>query len=119
MKMTYETRIVALKQHLQKTKDSSEFMAQVYQNEISNIVRVADGLMENNNVMCDQTISPKQAGKMYMADQQMRKREKFEEKPVHGYLTRKIEDMEGVDKIKSKAWYKDKYMTCLIQKLRK
>ncbi|MEL7381943.1 MAG: hypothetical protein AAFN09_17640, partial [Pseudomonadota bacterium] len=26
-------------------------------------------------------------------------------------LTRKIEDMEGVDKVKSRAWYKDKYMT--------
>ena len=111
IKTAFECRIISLKQHLEQQKTRNDIMQKVYQNESTNIIRVANELIQKHDVENDTIITPRQISQEYAKKIQIENRSNYHQKVMHGYISRKNNNDSKIDLKKSLSWTCDKYLT--------
>ena len=89
IKTAFECRIISLKQHLEQQKTRNDIMQKVYQNESTNIIRVANELIQKHDVENDTIITPRQISQEYAKKIQIENKSNYHQKVMHGYISRK------------------------------
>ena len=108
---SYQSRVVALHQHLTQAAATNEYLSKVLQNEKDGLVRIATELLQHFEVQRTSISTPKSLGiAMTSANNEARKAA-IKGKIMHGYLEREMEKKKEVDIAQSLSWPKSKCMT--------
>ena len=107
----FESRIVALKQHLHRSKNRNQIMNYVYCAEIDNIIRVGNELIQKYNIVPENEEMPKATSKKFSKEDTKSQYQKYSSKVMHGYFNRTIEKDENLDQNSSKSWTKNRKLT--------
>ena len=107
----FESRIIALKQHLHGNKDRNQIMNYVYNEENNNIMRVGNELLQKYDLTSDNEEQPKTTSKRFTKADTKFHYEKYTSKIMHGYFNRIIEKDRKIDHTKSKSWTKNRKLT--------
>ena len=106
----FESRIIALKQHLHRNKERNQILNFVYDEE-RNIIRVGDELLQKYNLNVQNEEQPKITSKRFTKADTNFHHEKFTSKVMHGYFNRTIEKDQKIDHKTSKSWTKNRKLT--------
>ena len=90
IKTTYEARIVAAKRHLLSQKNTNRYLACVINHEESKLLRVGRELLANKNIEDNENWKPSFLSRTYVREVLKIKAESFTNKPLHGYIRKKI-----------------------------
>ena len=107
---SYESRIIAIRQHLINNLHRNSALEYIYEKETSDILRVGQELLQKYNIVSIPNEPPKSISKKFTKADQTSKREHFVQKPLHGYFY-KLMDNDNIDKQQSLAWTKDRFIT--------
>ena len=97
IKTTYEARIVAARRHLLSQKNTNRYLACVINHEESKLLRVGRKLLANKNIEDNENWKPTFLSRTYVREVLKIKAESFTNKPLHGYIRKKIIEKEDVD----------------------
>jgi hypothetical protein len=67
-------------------------------------------MLVNQNIVNDDE-NPKSISRKYTSAMMIEHEKKYQEKVMHGYIQRKIEQDNQIDKTRSQSWLKDRYLT--------
>ena len=123
IKTTYEARIIAARRHLLPQKNTNRYLACVINHEESKLLRVGRELLANKNIEDNENWKPSFLSRTYVREVLKIKAESFTNKPLHGYIRKKIIENEDVDQKLTDQWSNNKYIsshfeayTCAIHK---
>ena len=102
-------RIVSAKQHLTQNKKNNKYLNKVIESEENGIIRIANELINQSNIELNENLSPCDVGQLYQQYAINTNSQKFTEKQMHGYLFKKVQEQDQIDK--STSWTTDKYIT--------
>ena len=107
----FESRIIALKQHLHHSKERNQILNFVYDEERNNILRVGDELLQKYDLNDQNEEQPKITSKRFTKADTNFHHKKFTSKVMHGYFNRTIEKDQKIDHKTSKSWTKNRKLT--------
>ena len=97
IKTTYEAGIVAARRHLLSHKNTNRCLVCVINHEDSKLLRVGRELLANKNIKDNENWKPSFLSRTYVREVLKIKSESFTNKPLHGYIRKKIMENEDVD----------------------
>ena len=107
----FESRIIALKQHLHRSKERNQILNFVYDEERNNIIRVGDEHPQKYDLNVENKEQPKITSKRFTKADTNFHHKKFTSKVMHGYFNRTIEKDQKIDHKTSKSWTKNRKLT--------
>ena len=108
---SYESRIIAIRQHLINNLHRNSALEYIYEKETNDILRVGQELLQKYNIVSIPNEPPKSISKKFTKADQTSKREHFVQKPLHGYFCKLMDNDNNIDKQQSLAWTKDRFIT--------
>ena len=87
----FESRIIALKQHLHRNKEKNQILKFVYNEQRNNIMRVGNELLQKYNLNAQTEEQHKITSKRFAKADINFHHKKFTSKVMHGYFNRIIE----------------------------
>ena len=111
IKTTYEARIVAARRHLLSQKNTNRYLACVINHEESKLLRVGRELLTNKNIEGNGNWKTSFLSRAYVREVLQIKAESFTNKPLHGYIRKKIIENEDVDQKLTDQWSNNKYIS--------
>ena len=93
----FESRVVALRQHLTETGSCSNILKFVYESEQKNILRIGSELLINSNLEDDFEERPKIISQKLIQKEQDRLTTNYINKKMYGYFFKKITSDENID----------------------
>ena len=107
----FESRIIALKQHLHRSKERNQILNFVYDEERNNIIRFGDEHPQKYDLNVENKEQPKITSKRFTKADTNFHHKKFTSKVMHGYFNRTIEKDQKIDHKTSKSWTKNRKLT--------
>lgn len=107
----YQSRIVALNQHLTQAAANNVYIAKVPQHEIVGIARIASEILRMLDLTTVSTTTPKSLGTAVTSACISSRKDNFASKTMHGYLAREMSKKSEVNYAQSVSWQRDKNMT--------
>ena len=108
---TYECRIISIKRHLIQSTNRNKYITKVIQHEQDRLMRVADELINRNDIDLNDECTPRQISQKYLQVCIKQRKECFVAKPMHGYITKQTEKQNEIDQEMTKSWTSNKYLT--------
>ena len=108
---SYESRIIAIRQHLIKNIHRNSSLECIYEKEANDILRVGQELLQKYNIVSNHNEPPRSVSRKFTKADQGSKREHSVEKPLHGYFYKQMDNSNNIDKQQSLAWTKDRFIT--------
>ena len=104
----YEFRIVSLKHHLTRSKDRTQLLLTVCQSEENENGRVAGELCSKYDTTASQNELPRSVGQKYSRSKYKQNISYDQNKVMHGYIAKSIENDPKIDHETSKSWTRKK-----------
>ena len=111
IKTTYEARIVAARRHLLSQRNTNRYLVCVINNEESKLLRAGRELLTNKNIEDNENWKPGFLSRAYVRKLLKIKDKFFTNKPLHGYIRKKIIENADVDQKLTDQWSKNKYIS--------
>ena len=111
MQISYESRIIAIRQDLIKNIHCNSSLEYIYEKEADDILRVGQELLQKYNIVSNPNEPPKSVSRKFTKADQTSKRDNFVQKPLHGYFYKQMDKDDNIDKQQSLAWKKDRFIT--------
>ena len=108
---SYESRIIAIRQHLIHNLHRNSALEYIYEKETNDILKEGQELLQKYNIVSIPNEPPKSISKKFTKADQTSKREHFVQKPLHGYFYKLMDNDNNIDKQQSLAWTKDRFIT--------
>ena len=70
MKILFESRTLALRQHLQQSRERSDILTCIYESEETKIVRLGNELLQSHEIQDDHDETAKAVSKKYIINKQ-------------------------------------------------
>ena len=109
----YIAKMPALRKHLEMEKTKNQYLNQVYQNKNTVLNLVATSITQQYNVNLNDT--PKNISKTIKNEIRLYRRNEWLNKPIHGYLMKKTEDITDLDERYSWAWMQSSTLTSEVE----
>ena len=103
VQILFESRVVALRQHLTQIASRSNILKFVYESEQNNILRIGSELLLNSNLEDDFEERPKMISQKLIQKEQDRLTTNYINKKMHGYFFKKMMNEENIDMKHSKT----------------
>ena len=100
----YECRIVSLNHHLSRNKDRNKLLSIVPQSEENESARVAGELCGKYDITTSQNELPRLVGQKYLKSKYKESISLYQNKVMHGYIAKSIENDPKIDQKTSKSW---------------
>ena len=111
IKLAYECRIISMRQHLLNSTHRNHHLKCVVKHERDKIMRVGKELLDRFEIEDKNTLAPKENTQKYLKLSLERTNTQYLLKPLHGYVSKYISQLQEIDQPKSKQWTCNKYMT--------
>ena len=98
IKILFESRILALRQHLRQSRERSDVLTCVYESEETSIVRLGNELLQIHEIQDNHDETAKAVSKKYIINKQKQLIHNYTSKKLHGYFSRKLQNDETIDK---------------------
>ena len=98
IKILFESRILALRQHLRQSRERSDILTCVYESEETNIVRLANELLQNHEIHDNHDETAQAVSKKYIINKQKQLINNCTSKKMHGYFFKKLQNDETIEK---------------------
>ena len=108
---SYQSRIVALHQHLTQAAPKNLYISKVLEHEMGGIVRVASEIMRLLDLPSTASTTPRCLGIAVTRAHSKARKEAYAGKVMHGYLAREMAKKSEVNLAQSVSWQKSKQMT--------
>ena len=95
---SYESRIIAIRQHLIKNLHRNSVLEYIYEKETNDILRVGQELLQKYNILSNPNEPPKSVSRKFTKADQTSERDNFVQKPLHGYFYKQIDKDDNIDK---------------------
>ena len=99
---SYESRIIAIRQHLINNLHRNSALEYIYEKETNDILKVGQELLQKYNIVSNPNEPPKSVSRKFTKVDKTSKREHFEQKPLHGYFYKQMDNDNNIDKHNSK-----------------
>ena len=109
IKVMFETRLVALRQHL--THNRNEIMHYINKSETVNILRVANDLMNRQNIEDNENDHPRKISSKYVKMSRKNPNDRYINKKMHGHFREQLEKNNNINMEKSNSRSVNKNMT--------
>ena len=110
IKTTYEARILAARRHLLSQKNTNRYLACVINHEESKLLRVRREFLANKNIEDNENWKPSFLSRTCIREVLKIKAKSFTNKPIHGYVRKKIIENKDVDQKLTDQWSNNKYI---------
>ena len=78
-------------------------------------MRVGKELLDRFEIEDRSTLAPKEPSQKYLKLSLERMNTQYLQKPLHGYLSKYISQLQGIDQLRSKQWTCNKYITSHLE----
>ena len=99
----FESRLVALRQHLTHSITRNEIMHYIHESETGNILRVANDLINSQNIEDNENYHPGKISSKYVKLSRKNLNERYINKKMHGYFRKQLEKDDNNDMGKSNS----------------
>ena len=110
IKLAYEYCIISIRQHLLNSTHR-HYLKCVVEHEQDKIMRVGKELLDRFEIEDKRTLAPKETSQKYLKLSLERMNTQHLQKPLHGYVSKYISQLQEIDQLRSKQWTCNKYMT--------
>ena len=93
----FESRIIAIHQHLKLNSTRNEILQYVNECEADAINRIADELLQQANINPEKNEKPKRLSRKFNLQKSEQRNERYTNKVIHGYFQRKLKDDSKID----------------------
>ena len=107
----YECRIVSLNHPLSRNKDRNKLLSIVSQSEENESASVAGELCGKYDITTSQNELPRLVGQKYLRSKYKENISLYQNKVMHGYIAKSIENDPKIDQKTSKSWTRNKDMS--------
>ena len=107
----YECRIVSLNHHLSRNKYRNKLLSIVSQSEENESARVAGELCGKYDITTSQNELPRSVGQKYLRSKYKENTSLYQNKVMHGYIAKSIENNPKIDQKTSKSWTRNEDMS--------
>ena len=83
----------------------------IYEKETNDILRAGHELLQKYNILSNPNEPPKSVSRKFTKADQTSKRDNFVQKPLYGYFYKQMDKDDNIDKQKSLAWTKYRFIT--------
>ena len=98
IKILFESRTLALRQHLRQSREKSDILTCVYELGETNIVRLGNELLQSHEIQDDHDETAKAVSKKYIINKQKQLINNYTSKKMHCYFFKKLRNDETIDK---------------------
>ena len=99
----FESRLVALHQHLTHSKNGNKIMHYIHESEIDKILTVANDLINSQNIEDNESDYPRKISSKYVKLSCKNLNERYINKKMHGYFRKQLEKDNNTDMEKSNS----------------
>ena len=100
-----------IRQHLLNSTYRNHYLKCVVEHEQDKIMRVGKELLDRFEIEDRSTLAPKETSQKYLKLSLERMNTQYLQKPLHGYVSKYISQLQEIDQLRSKQWTCNKYMT--------
>ena len=108
---SFTSRIVALHHHVVTASNDNIYLKKLVQHEKNGLCRIAVQLSESLGISSEPSFTPRALGRLMTSALAKKKKESFQGKVMHGYVSREMHKKPDVDIPASLSWYKNRTMS--------
>ena len=102
IKLAYECRIISIRQPLLNSTHRNHYLKCVVKHEQDKIVRIGKELLDRFEIEDKNTLVPKEISQKYLKLSVEHMNTQYLQKPLHGYVSKYISQLQQIDQPKSK-----------------
>ena len=115
IKLAYEYRIISIRQHLLNSTNRNCHLKCIVEHEQDRIMKVGRKLLDRFEIEDRSTLTPTENSQKYLKLSLEHMKTRYLQKPLHGYVSKYISELQEIDQLKIKQWICNKYMTSYFE----